>query len=47
MRKKVFQSNSKFNFLEEVAQIAINNSAHDFTKLKILLPTGLACSELQ
>ncbi|MBA2629105.1 MAG: PD-(D/E)XK nuclease family protein [Rickettsiaceae bacterium] len=47
MRKKVFQSNSKFKFLEEVAQIAINNSAHDFTKLKILLPTGLACSELQ
>jgi len=47
MIKRAFQSNSKFKFLEEVAQIAINNSAHDFTKLKILLPTGLACSELQ
>ena len=43
----VFQSSSKFTFLEDVAQIAINNSANDFTKLKILLPTGLACSELQ
>ncbi|MEA0970211.1 putative double-strand break repair protein AddB [Candidatus Megaera venefica] len=42
-----FQSSSKFTFLENVAQIAINNSANDFTKLKILLPTGLACSELQ
>ncbi len=42
-----FQSSSKFTFLEDVAQIAINNSANDFTKLKILLPTGLACSELQ
>jgi ATP-dependent helicase/nuclease subunit B len=47
MIKRAFQSNSKFKFLEEVAQIAINNSAQDFTKLKILLPTGLACSELQ
>jgi len=47
MMKKVFKSSSKFKFLEEVAQIAINNSANDFTKLKILLPTGLACSELQ
>ncbi len=43
----VFQSSSKFKFLEEVAQIAINKSGNDFTKLKILLPTGLACSELQ
>ncbi len=42
-----FQSSSKFTFLEDVAQIAINNSANDFTKLKILLPNGLACSELQ
>jgi ATP-dependent helicase/nuclease subunit B len=38
---------SKYRFLEEIAEFAIKNSSNNFNKLKILLPTGLACTELQ
>ncbi|PCJ25775.1 MAG: hypothetical protein COA94_05820 [Rickettsiales bacterium] len=44
---KLYQSSSKENFLEEVARFVIANFAGNFSKLNIILPSGLLCNHLQ
>ncbi len=44
---KIYQSSTKEKFLHEVAHFAIAHFADDFSKLKIILPSGLLCTELQ
>ncbi|GAB4163164.1 MAG: PD-(D/E)XK nuclease family protein [Rickettsiaceae bacterium] len=43
----IFWTNSKSDFLEDLAQFAIKNYADNFSRLKIILSSGLACSVLQ
>jgi ATP-dependent helicase/nuclease subunit B len=44
---KIYQSSTKEKFLHEIAHFAIKYFADNFSKLKIILPSGLLCSELQ
>lgn len=43
----IYQPSNKENFLQEVINFACDNFSHDFSKLKIILPTGLLCTHLQ
>jgi inactivated superfamily I helicase len=44
---KLYQVSCKQQFLEELSEIIITNHLGDFDKLKIILPSGLACQRLQ
>jgi ATP-dependent helicase/nuclease subunit B len=43
----ILKSSSKETFIDELVNFIIDNYREDFSKLKILLPNGLICSELQ
>ncbi|MEM6338986.1 MAG: hypothetical protein AAF673_03565, partial [Pseudomonadota bacterium] len=43
----IFKCSSKNKFIDEVIEFITNNYKGKFSKLKILLPNGLTCSELQ
>jgi len=44
---KIYQSCSKGNFLNTVSDYVIDHLNTDLSKLKVILPSGLACNELQ
>ncbi len=43
----IFKTSSKEDFIDELITFITKNFSEDFTKLKILLPNGLTCKELQ
>jgi inactivated superfamily I helicase len=43
----IFKTGSKNGFISEIVNFICSNYSEDFSKLKILLPNGLTCSELQ
>lgn len=43
----IYRASSKENFLQEIVDFAKENYAGNFADLKIILPSGLLCSELQ
>lgn len=43
----IFKSSSKNKFIDEIMEFITDNYKDNFSKLKILLPNGLTCSELQ
>jgi ATP-dependent helicase/nuclease subunit B len=43
----IYRASSKENFLQEIVDFAKENYAGKFADLKIILPSGLLCSELQ
>lgn len=44
---KLYRVSCKQQFLNELSEIIITNHLGDFDKLKIILPSGLACQKLQ
>lgn len=44
---QLYRVSCKQQFLEELSEIIITNHLENFDKLKIILPTGLACQRLQ
>lgn len=43
----IYRASSKEKFLQEIVNFTDKNYANDFSNLKIILPTGLLCNELQ
>lgn len=43
----IFKTSSKSKFIDEIIEFITSNYKENFSKLKILLPNGLTCSELQ
>ncbi|MDP4709097.1 MAG: PD-(D/E)XK nuclease family protein [Rickettsiaceae bacterium] len=44
---QIYQASSKENFLQEIVSFTHKHFANEFSNLKIILPSGLLCSQLQ
>ena len=44
---QIYQASAKENFLQEIVSFTSKHFSSDFSKLQIILPTGLTCSQLQ
>jgi len=44
---QIYQASSKENFLQELVNFTQEHFANEFSNLKIILPSGLLCSQLQ
>ena len=44
---QIYQASSKENFLQELVNLTQEHFANEFSNLKIILPSGLLCSQLQ